>query len=66
VDVFDRLPVFVEAKFAANNYITDCYSRVVPHRYNVGLLPSESEKKYWLAHKLAASITCPLQLGRAV
>jgi putative transposase len=49
-----------------NNYITGYYSRVGPHRHNVGLSPNESEKKYWLADKLAASITWPLQLGWAV
>ena len=48
---------FHEAKSAVVNYITGYYSKVRPHRYNGGLTPNESERRYWETYKLVANIT---------
>lgn len=48
---------FTEAKKAIINYIIGYYNQLRPHRYNAGLSPNESEKRYWLNYKTVANMT---------
>lgn len=48
---------FTEAKQRISDYILGYYSRLRPHSYNGGLIPSESEKRYWNNYKPVANIT---------
>ena len=39
------------------DYIIGYYSQTRPHRYNAGLSPNESERRYWLNSKTVANFT---------
>lgn len=48
---------FTQAKQEITDYIIGYYSQTRPHRYNAGLSPNESEKRYWEQYKTVANIT---------
>lgn len=48
---------FSEAAHAITNYIVGYYSSLRPHDYNGGLLPNESENRYWKNSKAVASFS---------
>lgn len=48
---------FNEAKQAIINYIMSYYNQTRPHRYNAGISPNESERRYWLNYKTVANFT---------
>ena len=48
---------FTEAKQHITDYIVGYYSQTRPHRYNAGLSPNESERRYWLYYKTVANMT---------
>ncbi|EBY5612965.1 IS3 family transposase [Salmonella enterica] len=48
---------FSEAAHAITNYIVGYYSSLRPHDYNGGLLPNESENRYWKNSKDVASFS---------
>ncbi|GAA0819375.1 hypothetical protein GCM10009111_23290 [Colwellia asteriadis] len=48
---------FTQAKQEITNYIIGYYSQTRPHRYNAGLSPNESERRYWLNSKTVANFT---------
>jgi len=48
---------FTEAKQAIINYIMTYYNQTRPHRYNAGISPNESERRYWLSYKTVANFT---------
>ncbi|EGQ6468728.1 IS3 family transposase [Salmonella enterica] len=48
---------FSKAAHAITNYIVGYYSSLRPHDYNGGLLPNESENRYWKNSKAVASFS---------
>jgi len=48
---------FTQAKQEITDYIIGYYSQTRPHRYNAGLSPNESEKRYWEEYKTVAKIS---------
>ena len=48
---------FNEAKIDITKYIIDYYSEVRPEQHIGGLVPNESERKYWLNYKTVANLT---------
>ncbi len=48
---------FNEAKQSIIGYIMNYYNQTRPHRYNAGISPNESEKRYWLNYKSVANFT---------
>lgn len=48
---------FNEAKQAIIIYIMDYYNQMRPHRYNGGLSPNDSERRYESSYKTVVNIT---------
>lgn len=48
---------FTEAKQHITDYIVGYYSQTRPHKYNAGLSPNESERRYWLYYKTVVYMT---------
>lgn len=54
---------FTEAKRKVNDYILGYYSLLRPHSYNGGLMPNESEKRYWNSYNGVAKMPWPLHIN---
>jgi len=48
---------FNEAKQEIVNYIMGYYNQIRAHKYNAGISPNESERRYWLNYKTVANFT---------